>query len=131
MENQKKIGIWMDHSTANFINLDKEKYNFSIQSKFTFNDKEAALRRSESLMHNKENQMHETYFKEIGHKILKYQHILIFGPTQAKTELLNFLKKDLHYKNIQIDVKSADKMTENEKRSFVWLHFEKDKKQQF
>jgi stalled ribosome rescue protein Dom34 len=131
MENQKKIGIWMDHSTANFINLDKEKYNFSIQSNFTFNDKEAALRRSESLMHNKENQMHETYYKEIGHEILKYQHILIFGPTQAKTELLNFLNKDLHYKNIQIDVKSADKMTENEKRSFVWLHFEKDKKQQF
>lgn len=131
MENTKKIGIWMDHSTANFINLDKEKYNFSIQSNFTFNDKEAALRRSESLMHNKENQMHETYFKEIGHEILKYHHILIFGPTQAKTELLNFLNKDLHYKNIQIDVKSGDKMTENEKRAFVWSHFEKDKKQQF
>ena len=131
MENTKKIGIWMDHSTANFINLDKEKYNFSIHSNFTFNDKEAALRRSESLMHNKENQMHETYFKEIGHEILKYHHILIFGPTHAKTELLNFLNKDLHYKNIQIDVKSADKMTENEKRAFVWSHFEKDKKQQF
>jgi len=131
MENQKKIGIWMDHSTANFINLDKEKYNFSIQSNFTFNDKEAAFRRSESLMHNKENQMHETYFKEIGHEILKYQHILIFGPTQAKTELLNFLNKDLHYKNIQIDVKSADKMTENEKRAFTWAHFEKDTNQQF
>ncbi len=131
MENTKKIGIWMDHSTANFINLDKEKNNFSIQSNFTFNDKESALRRSESLMHNKENHMHESYFKEIGHEILKYNHILIFGPTKAKTELLNFLNKNLHYKNIQIDVKSADKMTENEKHAFVWTHFEKDKKQQF
>jgi stalled ribosome rescue protein Dom34 len=82
-------------------------------------------------MHNKENQMHETYFKEIGHEILKYHHILIFGPTHAKTELLNFLNKDLHYKNIQIDVKSANKMTENEKRAFIWAHFEKDTNQQF
>lgn len=115
----------MDHSTANFINLDQEKNNFTIQSNFTFNDKEAALKRSESLMHNKENQLHESFYKEIGHEILKYNHILVFGPTQAKTELLNYLKKDLHFKDIQVDIKSADKMTENEKYAFVWTHFEK------
>jgi stalled ribosome rescue protein Dom34 len=126
MKTTKNIGIWMDHSTANFINLDKEKNNFTIQSNFTFIDKEAALKRSESLMHNKENQLHESFYKEIGHEILKYNHILVFGPTNAKTELLNYLKKDLHFKDIQIDLKSADKMTENEKYAFVWTHFEKD-----
>ncbi len=126
MKTTKNIGIWMDHSTANFINLDKEKNNFTIHSNFSFNDKEAALKRSESLMHSKENHLHETFYKEIGHEILKYNHILIFGPTQAKTELLNYLKKDLHFKDIQIDTKSADKMTENEKYAFVWTHFEKD-----
>jgi stalled ribosome rescue protein Dom34 len=126
MKTTKNIGIWMDHSTANFINLDKEKNNFTIQSNFTFIDKEAALKRSESLMHNKENQLHESFYKEIGHEILKYNHILVFGPTNAKTELLNYLKKDLHFKDIQIDIKSADKMTENEKYAFVWTHFEKD-----
>jgi len=125
MESTKNIGVWMDHSTANFINLDKEKNKFTIQSNFTFNDKEAALKKSESLMHNKENQQHETFYKEIGHEILKYNHILIFGPTQAKTELFNYLKEDLRFKDIQIDVKSADKMTENEKYAFVWTHFEK------
>lgn len=125
MKSTKNIGVWMDHSTANFINLDKEKNKFTIQSNFTFNDKEAALKKSESLMHNKENQQHETYYKEIGHEILKYNHILIFGPTQAKTELFNYLKKDLRFKDIQIDLKSADKMTENEKYAFVWTHFEK------
>jgi stalled ribosome rescue protein Dom34 len=77
-------------------------------------------------MHNKENQLHESFYKEIGHEILKYNHILVFGPTNAKTELLNYLKKDLHFKDIQIDIKSADKMTENEKYAFVWTHFEKD-----
>jgi stalled ribosome rescue protein Dom34 len=125
MESTKNIGVWMDHSAANFINLDKEKNKFTIQSNFTFNDKEAALKKSESLMHNKENQQHETFYKEIGHEILKYNHILIFGPTQAKTELFNYLKEDLRFKDIQIDVKSADKMTENEKYAFVWTHFEK------
>lgn len=125
MESTKNIGVWMDHSTANFINLDKEKNKFTIQSNFNFNDKEAALKKSESLMHNKENQQLESYYKEIGHEILKYNHILIFGPTDAKTELFNYLSKDLHFKGIQIDVKSADKMTENEKYAFVWTHFEK------
>jgi hypothetical protein len=125
MESTKNIGIWMDHSTANFINLDKEKNKFTIQSNFNFNDKEAALKKSENLMHHKENHHRETYYKEIGHEILKYNHILIFGPTDAKTELFNYLSKNLHFKDIQIDVKSADKMTENEKYAFVWTHFEK------
>ena len=49
--------------------------------------------------------------------------MLLFGPTNAKTELKNYLNQDLHFKDIQIDVESADKMTENEKDAFVKNHF--------
>jgi hypothetical protein len=34
------------------------------------------------------------------------------------------LNKDLHFKDIKIDVEPADKMTDNEKGAFVKTHFE-------
>ena len=122
METKNNIGIWMDHSTAHLININS-KINHSINSEFTFNTKEEALSRSESLMHNKRQQMHEAYYKEIADEIIKYNHVLLFGPTNAKVELHNYLNKDLHFKNIKIDIEPADKMTDNEKDAFVKNHF--------
>jgi stalled ribosome rescue protein Dom34 len=124
METQKNIGIWMDHSTANFIGFETNENNHSIQSEFTFDTKEEALSRSEKGMHNKRQQMHEAYYKEISDEILKYDHVLLFGPTNAKTELHNYLNRDLHFMTIQIDIESVDKMTSNEKDAFVKNHFE-------
>ena len=101
MKTQKKLGIWMDHSIANIIDLDSNKKKTSIISKFTSETKEDALSRSESLMHNKRQQMHEKFYKKIGSEVLKYKHVLLFGPTNAKVELLNYLNKDLHFNDIK------------------------------
>jgi stalled ribosome rescue protein Dom34 len=74
-------------------------------------------------MHNKRQQMHEAFYKKIAAKILKYDHVLLFGPTNAKAELDNYLDKDLRYKDIIIDIEAADKMSENKKHAFVKAHF--------
>ena len=89
----KTVGIWMDHSTAEFIDLDAKETNHSIDSTFNFTLKEEALSRSESIMHNKENQLNEAFYKKIGVEILKYDRVLLFGPTHAKSELHNYLNK--------------------------------------
>lgn len=113
----------MDYSIANLMEFsDTIKCN-TIESAFTHNKKVDALHRSESLMHNKEQQLHVAYYKEIADEILKYDHVLLFGPTNAKTELHNYLKKDLHFKDIKIDIESADKMTDNEQFAHVRKHF--------
>lgn len=125
METNKILGIWMDHSTANLIDLNSKKNSRSISSNFTHSEKEEALNKSESLMHNKEQQKYEAYYKEIGANILRYDHVLLFGPTNAKAELHNYLNKDLHFKDIKIDVESTDKITDNEKYAFVKKHFNK------
>lgn len=125
MENKKKIGIWMDYSTAELIDLNHQIDKKSIESDFTYETEKETLNRSESIMHNKEQQMNEAYYKELGSVILNYDQVLLFGPTNAKSELHNFLNKDLHFKDIQIDVKTADKMTDNEKQAFVSNHFKK------
>jgi stalled ribosome rescue protein Dom34 len=124
MDTTKKLGIWMDHSTANLMAFQDMKTSHTIESDFTHGNKVDALHRSESLMHNKRQQMHEAYYKEIGAEILKYDHVLLFGPTDAKSELHNYLNKDLHFKDIKIDIESADKMTDNEKDAFVRKYFE-------
>ncbi|WP_040253075.1 hypothetical protein [Psychroserpens mesophilus] len=125
MKTNNNLGIWMDHSVANLIDLNSKKEFHSIVSKFTKETKEEALIRSESLMHNKRQQMNEQFYVNIGNEIIKYNHVLIFGPTNAKVELRNYLNKDLHFKNIKIDIESSDKITDNEQVAFVKNHFEK------
>lgn len=124
MKTNKNLGIWMDHSISHLIDLNAKKNNRSISSKFTSNTKEEALNRSEKGMHNKRQQMHEAYYQEIADEILKFDHVLLFGPTNAKSELHNYLNKDLHFKDIKIDLDSVDNMTENEQFAFVRKHFE-------
>ncbi|MFT5215583.1 MAG: hypothetical protein ACI83H_000699 [Glaciecola sp.] len=125
MKTQKNLGIWMDHSTANLIDINSKNEYRSIVSKFTSETKEKALNRSESLMHNKRQQMHEEFYEKIGAEILKFNHVLLFGPTNAKVELHNYLNKNLHFKNIKIDIESSDKITDNKQVAFVKKHFEK------
>ena len=123
MKAKNNLGIWMDHSIAHLIEFNSKKNNRSITSDFSFETKTEALSRSEDIMHNKERQMHEAYYKKIGKEILKYDHVLLFGPTKAKIELSNYLSKDSHYKNIKIDVKAADNISENKQHAFVNNYF--------
>ncbi len=113
----------MDHSVANLIDLSAGINKHSISSDFTFETKEETLSRSEFAMHNKQEQMQTAYYKKISDEIVKYNHVLLFGPTNAKTELHNYLNKDLHFKDIQIDIESVDKMTEKQQFAFVKNYF--------
>ncbi|WP_282178441.1 hypothetical protein [Maribacter stanieri] len=125
MKAKNNLGIWMDHSIANLIDIDARKECGSIASNFTSDTKEDALNKSENLMHNKRQQMNEKFYDTIGAQILKYNHVLLFGPTNAKVELHNYLNKDSHFKNIKIDVASSDNITDNEQVAFVKNHFAK------
>ena len=56
-------------------------------------------------MHNKEQHDLTSYFKKLTHIIKNYELVLLFGPTDARVELLNLLNEDLHFSNIEIAVK--------------------------
>lgn len=122
----KNLGIWMDHSNARLI----EFTNFSFSSKiiknsFTHDEKTKSLEKSENLMHNKEQHQQSEYFKRIAEKIQNFSDIVLFGPTDAKTELFNVLKKDHRFSKINIEVKPTDNMTDNQQQLFVRAHFTK------
>jgi len=124
MKNVKQMGIWMDHSTAFLMELINDKFvENTVVSEFTHEKKESSLRKGENLMHNKEHHQQLSYYKKLSDIIKNYEAVILFGPTDAKNELLNILKADHLFKNIKIEVKHSDKMTKNHMRDLVRSYF--------
>jgi hypothetical protein len=127
MTTPSSLGIWMDHSNAHLMEFTADPIETkNLESKFTHNVKEQSLGKSENLMHNKEQHQQAGYYKELGKIILNYGNVLLFGPTDAKTELLNILRADHHFDKIKFEIKQADKMTEHQQHAFVKDHFSKE-----
>jgi len=126
MKIENSLGIWMDHQDAHLMEFTTDPIETkTIESKFTHQEKEQTLGRSENLMHNKERHEEADYYKELGEIIRNYNDVLLFGPTDAKVELFNVLRKDHRFADIGIEIKQADKMTENQQHAFVKAYFSK------
>jgi nitrogenase subunit NifH len=126
MTTKKNLGIWMDHSSAHLMEFTTEAIETNIiESKFTHQEKEHSLGKSEHVMHNKEQHQQSEYYKKLGETIINYDGVILFGPTDAKVELHNILKADHRFAKIKIEIKQADKMTENQQHAFVREHFSK------
>jgi Lhr-like helicase len=126
MATPKKLGIWMDHTFANLIEFTSDPIETTVlESKFTHEIKEQALHKGENRMHNKEQHQQAEYYKKLGDIIRNYKEVLLFGPTDAKTELFNSLISNHHFDKVKIDVKQSDKMTENQQHAFVKDYFAK------
>jgi stalled ribosome rescue protein Dom34 len=125
MTTKDSIGVFIDHSTARLIELTKEGIIKSeIISEFDHQAKEESLNKSENLMHNKEQHQQAKYYNKIKNIIKDYKHIVLFGPTTAKNELMNLIKADHHFEKTIIDVKQTDKLTDNQQYAFVKDHFQ-------
>jgi hypothetical protein len=121
---EKKLAIWMDHASAHAIEYPgDESITGSITSEFTATEKKETLEKSEHSMHNKEQHQQSEYYKELGKWIINYDYVLLFGPTGAKSELLNHLRTDHRFDKIKIVTKNADKMDIHEQQKFVKNYF--------
>ena len=119
-----KLGIWMDHANANLIEFTVEPMmTDTISSKFTHTEKEHSLSKSENLMHHKEQHQQSEYYQELADTIKHYTDVVLFGPTDAKIELYNIIKKDHLFNDIKIEIKQTDKMTDKQQHAFVREHF--------
>ena len=121
----RKVGIWLDHVNAYVIEFPTIGHpQTKVTSEFTHIQKTAAMGKSEKLMHNKEHQKLASYFRKITHIIKNYDCVVLFGPTDAGVELLNLISEDPQFANLKIELKHADKMTDNQRYAFVRKHFE-------
>ncbi len=126
MKTLVQIGIWMDHHTAHIWDVSSNQTEpAKLQSSFTQEVKEESGNKTEHVMHNKEQNMQTAFYKDLGEVISHATHVLLFGPTDAKTELANMLKADTHFDKVHITVQSSDKMTPNQELALVKDHFTK------
>ena len=121
MKTKRILGIWMDHSTAQLTELSDGNFmTETIESKPKSLVNEADLYyKDESHELNKEQSHLATYYKKLSDSILNYDEVLLFGPTDAKSELVNTIKDNHLFEKIKIEVKPADKMTEIEQHEFL------------
>ncbi len=124
MTSKKKLGIWMDHSHAHIMDCTSETIGSIVLDSVTLKtDKQAALGSSESQEHNKEQRHQSAYYHKLIDEIKNYDDVLLFGPTEAKSELFNLIKAEHKYEHIKVEVKNSDKISFNEQQSIVKAHF--------
>ena len=124
MSTTKKLGIWMDHASAHltaFPGTGQEP--LIIKSAFTHEEKIETIEKSEKGMHNLEQHQQAAYYKALGEEIRKYDTVVLFGPTDAKTELLNILRTNHLFEKIEIEIRPADKMTATQQSEFLRNYF--------
>lgn len=125
IQTERKLGIWLDHSNAHHIELTNNSISTTtVESTFSHAKKIETIEKSEQLMHNKEQHEQLAYYKVLEEIILSYTNVILFGPTDAKIELYNLIKKNRQFDNIKIDTLPADKMTENQQHDFVKDYFQ-------
>ena len=125
MKTPAKIGIWMDHASAHTIAPSdaSDKEEIRIVSRFTPNEQSETIHKGEEVLHNKERGQQKSYYEAIAKVILGYDHVLLFGPTDAKNELMNLIKDDHRFANIRIKLETTDRMSELEQQQLVNKYF--------
>ena len=110
----------MDHSNAYLMEFTNDSFLTNrIVSELSTQEAELNHYKGEKLIHKKEQHLQISYYKKIGDFIKNYQEVVLFGPTDAKNELLNMVKTDHLFNEIKIEVENSDKMTESQMHTFV------------
>jgi hypothetical protein len=121
MKKNKQLSIWMDYSNALLMELCN---HMIVSTRIEVKPSEDDDEKANDQIPTQEHIRHQTdYFKEIGDVVINYQEVLLFGPTEAKSELLALLKKDCHFKNILFQLVNTNKMNDDSIHKFVVDHY--------
>lgn len=124
MKTTKRLAIYLDHSSAKLIEFDREvNETKTVFYNYSNNDRNESLGRSEKEIENRKLNSEKIYFKELSGYILQFDEVVLFGPTEAKTELFNILRKNNKFDEIKIEVLPTKKLTTNQQHAFVREYF--------
>lgn len=128
----KRCGIWIDSRSADIIYTSEGLQHHEITSSIEeFNPKGGSRSKNpygpmdkmdeKKYLHRKEQQI-KAYFEQILSHIGDVDELLLFGPSQTKNQLEQFLQKSSNFNGI-IAVETADSITKNQKIAKVKNHF--------
>jgi hypothetical protein len=116
----RQLGIWMDNSIANLIELSNVKIvKRTIKIEPIFLGPLENFRLNESQTHNTAQNHQFNFYKELSYVIHDYNEVLLFGSSDAKTELFNLLKNNHRFDQTKISVHTTENMTDNQQVAFV------------
>lgn len=128
----KKIGLWVDHREAVIVALtDKDEQITRIKSdaekqiRFPGGSRKDGQQKTEAVRDKKLEQHLGKYFDDIVAQIRDAGLIQIFGPGEAKGELVKRLEND-GLKERVVEIETMDKMTDNQIVAKVREFFNKE-----
>lgn len=123
MSEKKLAGIWMDKEKAIVVK------NHDAQNAFKFflcSPVKAEIQHgnsSENAGNNAEQTNRVKYFKEIEHLLINSQEVLIIGPGTVQEEFKHYLEETPQFKNLKIQLDTAQQMSEEQVLEKVKEHF--------
>ena len=120
----KKLGIYIDQSSANLIELTIDILKTkSPQNCIDLLNETDPGEDKENHIEFKEPHLQNYYFSKLREFILHYNEVLLFGKSNIISKLLDMISYDNRFYNIKIAVKQTDTMTSNEQNDFVSDYF--------
>ncbi|ASB50758.1 hypothetical protein [Alkalitalea saponilacus] len=138
---RKEVGIWLDTNKAVLVSL-MDGNNETVQvlesevesrTRFPGEKKNSRIgslltKADDNKVANRKKQQKHHYYQEImKHVGSEVNALYLFGPSKAKIELEKELKENTSFSNLDINVESADKMTEKQMIARVKSYFETQK----
>ncbi len=111
----KKLGIYIDQSSANLIELTVDI--LEKKSVDSFEDK--PIEEDENHIEFKDSHLQNYYFKKLSESILYYNEVLLFGTSNAINRLFDMISYDNRFYNINIAIKQTDSLTHKQQTDFV------------
>lgn len=112
----KKLGIYIDQSSANLIELTVDILEKKSADALTEKHLEE---HNENHIEFKESHLQNYYFKKLSECILYYNEVLLFGTSNAINKLFDMISYDNRFYNINIAIKPTDTMTYKQQNDFV------------
>jgi len=126
---KKKTGLWIDHREAVIVELtDKGEQITRIKSdaekqiRVSGGSRQDGLQTTEAVRDKRLDSQLGKYFDDILAHIRDAELIQIFGPGEAKNELVKYLEKHGLKQRI-VEVETMDNMTDNQVAAKVREHF--------
>lgn len=120
MKTSEKVAIYLDHYRAEIFEYSENTKRIQIiKSEFNAVEKNEILQKGEDHLHYKEQKFQRKFFLNIKKVLHHFDNILLFGTTNAKTELIHVLQEDKTFSTKNIFLKDTDRLTENQKVAFI------------
>lgn len=125
MKTNKRLGVYMDHSNATLMEISMGKVLSKSLHSEVIKKEEIENEDTHEIQGREEKQLKLAYFKSVSDIVRNYDEVILFGPTDAKNELLNKMKEMYRFDEININIQTTDKMTAPQKETFVLDYFTK------